>query len=105
MDELMKALECCAEYLCGECPYQKYNSTDYILKCSHKLIADLAAAGLKPERHGRWIEETNIGEFYNVPCLPFCSVCHNTNQDSEGFGMTTEYCPHCGAKMDLEEEV
>lgn len=69
MDELMKALECCAEFACGECPYQKYNSTDYILKCSHKLIADLAAAGLKPERHGRWDNGKCTNCNFDIRCL------------------------------------
>lgn len=100
MNELMKALECCAEYLCGECPYQKYNSTDYIMKCSHKLIADLAAAGLKPERHGRWIEYRYISHCNNEEKDRYrCSLCHHIEKFS------TKYCADCGAKMDLEEEV
>lgn len=93
MDELMKALECCAEFACGECPYQKYNSTDYILKCSHKLIADLATANLKPVKHGQWI----VG--LDGSCM--CSNCNKVSRYEIGF-----YCSHCGAKMmDLEEEV
>lgn len=100
MDELMKALECCAEYCCGECPYQKYNSTDYILKCSHKLIADLANADLKPERHGKWIEYTYRSHCNNEKKDRYrCSICHHIEK------FPTAYCPNCGAKMDLEVEV
>ena len=102
MDELMKALECCAEYCCGECPYQKYNSTDYILKCSHKLIADLAAAGLKPERHGRWITD-GLGDGERI-----CSICRQYALYTHRYvyeQYLTRYCPNCGAKMDLEEKV
>lgn len=40
--ELEKALECCAEFLCKECPYRKYDGgTRMLLKCSHKMIVDL----------------------------------------------------------------
>lgn len=40
--EIKKALKCCAEFLCNECPYQKYDGgTRMPLKCSHKMIVDL----------------------------------------------------------------
>ena len=40
--ELEKALKCCAEFLCKECPYQKYDGgTRLPLKCSHTMIVDL----------------------------------------------------------------
>lgn len=41
-NEVLKGLECCKEYLCDECPYQKYDHIEYKLRCIHKLIADLA---------------------------------------------------------------
>lgn len=40
-DDVLKGLECCKEFLCDECPYQKYESIDYKLRCIHKLIVDL----------------------------------------------------------------
>lgn len=101
MDELMKALECCAEYACGECPYQKYSSTDYYMKCSHKIIADLAAADLKPERHGRWVEKPNPWGQDGSHSYD-CSICRKRTCV---LGEKLHYCPNCGAKMDLEEEV
>lgn len=36
-----KGVECCAEFLCGECPYQEYEHKDYILKCTHVLMKDI----------------------------------------------------------------
>ena len=39
--EILKGLECCAEFICDECPYKKYESKDYPLRCIHKLIVDL----------------------------------------------------------------
>ena len=40
-EEILKGLECCSEFLCGECPYRKFYSHDYPLKCIHKLLVDL----------------------------------------------------------------
>ena len=96
MDKLMKALECCAEFACGECPYQKYESTDYILKCSHKVIADLAAADLKLERHGHWIFKE--GSIYAT-----CSACNRSQAYVYDQDTYQRYCGCCGAKMSLKE--
>ena len=40
-DKVLKGLECCVDYMCGECPYQKYESKEHILKCIHLLLEDL----------------------------------------------------------------
>lgn len=34
-------MRCCNEYLCGECPYEKYTSAQYTMRCIHKLIQDI----------------------------------------------------------------
>ena len=39
--EILKGIECCAEFLCGECPYEKYDIKDKPLACVHKLILDI----------------------------------------------------------------
>ena len=38
---ILKGLECCTEFLCDECPYEKYDIKDKPLTCVHKLIVDL----------------------------------------------------------------
>jgi hypothetical protein len=43
-NEILKGLNCCAEFMCGECPYRQYESKEYPLKCIHKLIVDLQEA-------------------------------------------------------------
>ena len=40
--EIEKGLECCTEFLCGECPYQKFDHIDYKFRCIHMLIVDVA---------------------------------------------------------------
>jgi len=47
-------------------------------------------------RTGRWIQSEEWAEDYT------CSLCGNTAfKDNHGnYNVCTEYCPHCGAKMD-----
>ena len=39
--EILRGIECCAEFLCGECPYEKYDIKDKPLACVHKLMLDI----------------------------------------------------------------
>ena len=55
-----------------------------IKKMPKGIIADVA-----PVRHGRWLHRKNG--------VAYCSECEI---DAVEYG--TEYCPNCGAKMDLE---
>ena len=47
-------------------------------------------------RHARWIEQ----EKYTFGVMYDCSICDNLILDN---GHSWNYCPNCGAKMDLEE--
>lgn len=57
-------------------------------------VMDAPAADVEPVRHGRWIDN-------GIPesVLSGCSIC--------GYSCgayTFNYCPNCGAKMDLEDD-
>ena len=39
--KVLKGLECCSDYLCGECPYQQFKDKEHILRCIHLLLSDL----------------------------------------------------------------
>lgn len=42
--EIEQGVNCCSEFLCGECPYKKYNKTisgQVSLKCIHHLMTDV----------------------------------------------------------------
>lgn len=41
IDEIKKGLDCCSEFICGECPYNIYESKEYPLRCIHKLLSDM----------------------------------------------------------------
>lgn len=61
------------------------------------FIADFPAADVVPMVHGRWISD---GDGYHWSYN--CSIC--AWEDGYPFNERHNYCPNCGAKMDLEEE-
>ena len=68
-----------------------------------KILA-IPAADVAPVRHGRWDNIPNTymcvagkdGSYHGNATS--CSVCHEINPNA----YKTNYCPNCGAKMDLE---
>lgn len=61
------------------------------------LVDEQPTIEAEPIRHGHWIYK----EYGYPTAIAFytCSVCGS----SRGFDIDN-YCPHCGAKMDEEEE-
>ncbi len=93
-------------YIDREETFKKLASILDFAKCIHpetiiKFIASIPKAEVVPERHATWID-TNTkftrsnGESGNI-CK--CSCCTELNPCE----LKTNYCPTCGAKMDLEE--
>lgn len=68
-------------------------------------MKDLPSADVSPVVHGKWDEIPNQymsvvgkdGSYHGN--VTSCSVCHEINPNA----YKTNYCPNCGAKMDLEE--
>ena len=62
-------------------------------------IFKIPPADVAPVRHGRWLGWGKSGtptyENYGT-----CSVC---GEDAEIYTEHRNYCPNCGAKMDLED--
>ena len=58
----------------------------------YDAMQTIPAADVEPVRHGRWINEN----FYT-----HCSACGKMAiYDKYGQEFESDYCPHCGAKMD-----
>ena len=51
------------------------------------MIYEMQSADVAKVRHGRWV---------TTAPYPYCSLCFVECRDK------TNYCPNCGAKMDLE---
>ena len=61
-----------------------------------ETIRTMEAADVAPVRHGRWA----YGEDDNIQC----SVCgHDAYTEGDYRQVKTNYCPNCGAKMNLED--
>ena len=69
-----------------------YNTPDINLSCEkfEEAILKIQAADVIPVRHGLWLHRKNG--------VAYCSECEVDTVEDE-----TNYCPNCGAKMDLED--
>ena len=64
-------------------------------------IADVPTIDAEPVKHGRWNVCTRDVDMrtITVECSE-CGVCFEVSMFA--FGLCYNYCPNCGAKMDLE---
>ena len=67
------------------------------LLCGAKLIADAPTIDAAPVKHGRWIPVMNGIDDDTNPAFD-CSECDTMCRKQYN------YCPKCGATMDLEEQ-
>lgn len=69
--------------------------------CDLDRLEELAKADAAPVRHGHWISADEASEMDRYDLAYCCSVCKQCNWDcteSEDFN----FCPNCGARMDLD---
>ena len=67
-------------------------------------FADIPAADVAPVRHGEWLKAED--DYCGLNIIQ-CSICHEEwcfEIDDDVIDLNYHYCPHCGAKMDKEEE-
>lgn len=67
----------------------------FILSRCIRAVRDCPTIEAEPVRHGRWLDD----EFYM-----FCSVCgmqwYYCDNETQDF----KFCPHCGCKMDGDDD-
>lgn len=77
----------------------KFEKTDFdkrMIYIEKSVIDKQPTIEAVPVKHGRWIDDLG---FY------VCSVCDKSGAwNSWEVPWKSDYCPNCGAKMDLEEE-
>ena len=71
--------------------YDGQDIADWYEKC----INETPAADVAPVRHGYWVKEKR-DVLIHWHCSA-CKECYYLDMPN------AEYCPHCGAKMDLKE--
>lgn len=76
------------------------SDVDYVEACS--AIYNIPAVDAEPVRHGRWVEK----EVYDGDVYYDCSACGESwvLLDGNPADNGMDYCPHCGARMGMEEE-
>lgn len=80
-----------AEYIEREAVIEKAEyDGNYRLVVPADTVKSLPAADVVPVVHGKWMP------FHSEAAgkIQYCSACEI------GFDAKTDYCPHCGAKMD-----
>ena len=92
IEKLRKAADCAncdvgAGGLCGFCDIEN----------AARSINGIPAADVEPVRHGRWGKKQ--GGFWEFAA---CSLC---GEKTPTVGIIPNFCPNCGAKMDLEEKL
>ena len=66
------------------------------------IIYDTPTIDVIPVRHAKWILKiTKIGGI-DWPSGMKCSGCGEDALNAEGIDFLTDFCPHCGARMDEE---
>lgn len=63
----------------------------------YEWLGTLPTVDAEPIRHGHWIEEYKTDDGKMVRCSA-CRMVYWIGTGREG-----NYCPHCGSKMDQEE--
>lgn len=86
------------QYLDNEVEWKVNQDRLYALE----VINDFPTADVVEVRHGRWMTTDAY------PHHLYCSVCYKTYAKNAKWvnelDLPTNYCPNCGAKMDLEEQ-
>ena len=90
---------------CGEC------NLDDSSCITVDMVLQAPAADVAPVVHARWEERDAISTFCGVTVktgtYTACSACGTeaeTLQSGGGCYLTSDYCHHCGAKMDAEAD-
>lgn len=68
-----------------------------------KMIEPLPAADVAEVKHGKWIEVQKENIWNDIVPVLECSACGKYTVGTRGIMTKSNYCPNCGAKMDLED--
>lgn len=66
-------------------------------------IEHIPAADVEEVKHGKWIEVQKENIWCDIVPVLECSACGKYTVGTRGIMTKSNYCPNCGAKMDLED--
>lgn len=94
-----------AEYIEREAAYREICSDEsmsgYEKAYCSELIRNIPAADVAPVRHGRW-DSSGKYRFIDNSVAVRCTECGCSLAEPEYRRYVWNYCPICGARMDLE---
>lgn len=67
------------------------------------MIYDSPAADVAEVKHGKWVEVYRENIWGDSVHVLECSACGKYTVGTRGIMTKSNYCPNCGAKMDLED--
>lgn len=83
--------------------YEVHRGCRECLRDCKSTVNTLQPADVAPVVHGRWISWEQADNFIPSARRHECSACHDAAQVLvNGFELLSDYCPNCGARMDLE---
>ena len=102
--KLVKALRCCSKDKCGQCEYEWNHNREF---CKNSMCADAAAAieALQAEtvrlwpKRGKWI---NSKERMRPDMCSVCGCIYEADRFMDK--IVWNYCPNCGAKMEVQND-
>ena len=66
-----------------------------------RYIKRQPAANVVEVVHGKWIISRRFEEILDMEVVKYtCSACKEYRLSATGLSQATNYCPHCGARMD-----
>ena len=86
--------ESAIEAIENDCSELVYYTKEEAIRC----VKAIPAADVAEVRHGRWKSTGVLVDLMNFEYFYRCTACGRRGGDTK-----TNYCPHCGALMDLEE--
>lgn len=76
-------------------------------KCNNcytsNFINYLPTADVAEVKHGKWVEVQKENIWNDIVPVLECSACGKYTVGTRGIMTKSNYCPNCGAKMDLED--
>ena len=88
------------QFVCGHCNEVCSEKPCEPSACDWMVFIDKEpAADVVEVRHGRWKSTGVLVGLMNFEYFYRCTACGRRGGDTK-----TNYCPHCGALMDKEEE-
>ena len=82
-------------------PFLQSAAQERLMRRIIRQIGTIPAADVAPVRHGRW-DDSGRYQFPSGAKAVRCSICGCALNESEYRLFNWNYCPVCGAKMDLE---